>query len=38
MSAEDILLWSIIMLITTAIAYCRGYNAGFDAGDRRHRR
>jgi hypothetical protein len=38
MSDEEIFAWSIVMLISTVLAYCRGYNSGFDAGMMNRRR
>lgn len=38
MSDEEVFAWSIVMLISTVIAYCRGYNSGYDAATINRRR
>jgi len=37
MSEEEALCWSVIFIIATVLAYCRGYASGYDAAtiDRR---
>jgi hypothetical protein len=38
MSEEEALAWSVVFLISTVLAYCKGYNSGYDAGTMRSRR
>ncbi len=38
MSEEEVFAWSIVMLISTVLAYCRGYNSGYSAGTINRRR
>jgi len=38
MSDEEVFAWSIVMLISTVVAYCRGYSSGYSAATIERRR